>query len=100
MELIEVFKALSNESRLQMLQWLKEPERYFVPHEGVDMNKTGVCVGQMTEKLKMTQSTVSQYLMILSKAGLLKTKRIGKFTYYKRDENAIREIVELLKKEL
>ncbi|MES9718927.1 transcriptional regulator, partial [Bacillus safensis] len=38
MEPIEVFKALSNESRLQILQWLKEPDRHFTPHEGIDMN--------------------------------------------------------------
>ncbi|MGN7043315.1 ArsR/SmtB family transcription factor, partial [Bacillus safensis] len=56
MEPIEVFKALSNESRLQILQWLKEPDRHFTPHEGIDMNTTGVCVSQITDKLKMTQS--------------------------------------------
>lgn len=41
MDPIEVFKALSNESRLQILHWLKEPEKHFTPHEGVDMRKTG-----------------------------------------------------------
>lgn len=69
MEPIEVFKALSNESRLQILQWLKEPDRHFAPHEGIDMNTIGVCVSQITDKLKMTQSTASQYLTILLKIG-------------------------------
>ncbi|MCM3593563.1 helix-turn-helix domain-containing protein [Brevibacillus borstelensis] len=100
MEPIEVFKALSNESRLQILQWLKEPEKHFVPHEGIDMRKIGVCVSQVTEKLKMTQSTVSQYLSILQRAGLIKTERIGKFTYYKRNEEKIREFAVFFNSEL
>ncbi|WP_090916508.1 ArsR/SmtB family transcription factor [Paenibacillus polysaccharolyticus] len=88
---IEILKAVSNESRFQILQWLKEPNEHFKPHEGVDMNEIGVCVSQITDKLNMTQSTASQYLTILQRAGLITTKRIGKFTYYQRDENAISE---------
>lgn len=86
---IEILKAVSNESRFQILQWLKEPYEHFKPHEGVDMNEVGVCVSQITDKLNMTQSTASQYLTILQRAGLITTKRIGKFTYYQRDEEAI-----------
>lgn len=100
MKPIEVFKALSNESRLQILHWLKEPERHFEPHEGIDMRKTGVCVSQITEQLKMTQSTASQYLTILLRAGLIKTERIGKYTYYKRDEEAIKNIATILEQEI
>jgi len=100
MDLIDIFKALSNESRLQILQWLKEPDRHFIPHEGIDMNTTGVCVSQITDKLRMTQSTASQYLAVLLRAGLIKAERIGKFTYYKRDEEAIRKTADLFKKEI
>ncbi|MFE3575744.1 ArsR/SmtB family transcription factor [Lysinibacillus sp. NPDC059133] len=100
MDPIEVFKALSNESRLQILQWFKEPEKYFAPHEGIDMRKIGVCVCQVQERLNMTQSTASQYLSILQRAGLIKMERIGKFTYYKRDEDKIQEIADFFKCEL
>ncbi len=100
MEPIEVFKALSNEARLQILQWLKEPEKHFVPHEGIDMRKIGVCVSQVTEKLNMTQSTASQYLSILQRSGLIQTERIGKFTYFKRDEEKIREMAAFFDREL
>lgn len=100
MEPIEIFKALSNESRLQILQWLKEPDRHFKPHEGIDMNTIGVCVSQITDKLKMTQSTASQYLAILLRAGLIKAERIGKYTYYKRDEEAIKKLADFLKTEI
>ncbi|MGE8207284.1 ArsR/SmtB family transcription factor [Heyndrickxia sp. NPDC080065] len=100
MKPIEIFKALSNESRMQILSWLKEPDRHFIPQEGIDMSTTGVCVCQITEKLKMTQSTASQYLTILLRAGLIKAERIGKYTYYKRDEEAISKIADFLKNEI
>lgn len=100
MDPIKVFKALSNESRLQILQWLKEPEKHFVPHEGVDMREIGVCVSQVTDKLNMTQSTASQYLFILQRAGLIRTERIGKYTYYKRDEEKISELAAYLNQKL
>lgn len=100
MKLIDVFKALSNESRIQILQWLKEPNLHFTPHEGIDMTETGVCVSQITDKLNMTQSTASQYLSILQRAGLITTKRIGKFTYYQRDEEAILNMAEYMKREM
>ncbi|GIO12718.1 putative HTH-type transcriptional regulator YbzH [Cohnella xylanilytica] len=100
MEPIEVFKALSNESRVQILQWLKEPTLHFKPHEGIDMTEVGVCVSQVTDKLNMTQSTASQYLSLLQRAGLITTKRIGKFTYYRRDEEAIRKLADFIKLEL
>ncbi|MNC19471.1 DNA-binding transcriptional repressor ArsR [compost metagenome] len=97
---IEVFKALSNESRYQILQWLKEPNLHFTPHEGIDMTEVGVCVSQITNKLNMTQSTASQYLAMLQRAGLITTKRIGKFTYYQRDEEAIRQLAAFMKDEV
>ncbi|TFE31525.1 ArsR/SmtB family transcription factor [Cohnella luojiensis] len=100
MKPIEIFKALSNESRLQILEWLKDPEQHFTPHEGIDMRTIGVCVSQFTDKLNMTQSTASQYLAMLQRAGLIKTKRIGKFTYYQRDEQAIREVADYFKQQM
>ena len=100
MDIIEVFKALSNESMLQILHWLKEPEKHFVPHEGVNMREIGVCVSQVTDKLNMTQSTVSQYLSILQRAGLIQTNRIGKYTYYKRNELKIKKLEEFLNQNL
>ncbi|WP_217556184.1 helix-turn-helix transcriptional regulator [Paenibacillus sp. GbtcB18] len=99
MEQIEIFKALSNEARLQILEWLKNPAVYFSPQEGIDLEEIGVCVSQITEKLGMNQSTASQYLAILQRAGLITATRIGKWTYYRRNEDAINQVGLSLKKE-
>ncbi len=100
MELLKVFKALSNETRLQIMQWLKDPEMYFPKPQNGDIHEDGVCVRDIQKKVGLSQSTVSLYLSSLQEAGLIKAKRIGQFTYYKRDEENIKKIVEWLKRDL
>ena len=92
MDKVNIFKSLSNAARLQILEWLKDPTAHFGPQDGIDLIEVGVCVSQITEKLNMTQSTASQYLSTLQRAGLIKATRIGKWTYYKRDEEAIKNL--------
>ena len=96
MDKIDVFKALSNETRLNIVEWLKEPEKNFPPQgghfeEAVDL-KGGVCVGSIRDKAGISQSTVSHYLDMLQKAGLLLAERHGKWTYYRRNEQAFDEL--------
>ncbi|KFF15827.1 ArsR/SmtB family transcription factor [Flavobacterium hydatis] len=96
MEHIEIFKALSNKSRLQMLEWLKEPELNFPGQEPYGFEH-GVCVGQIQAKAGLTQSTVSEYLAILQRAGFIESTRVGQWTYYKRNEKtfiALSKIIE------
>lgn len=100
MDNITIFKSLSNEARLQILDWLKDPQAHFGPQEGIDLVEVGVCVSQITAKLNMTQSTASQYLSTLQKAGLIQVTRIGKWTYYKRDEEAIKSLGKYIQSEL
>ncbi|GIP23386.1 hypothetical protein J22TS3_36610 [Paenibacillus sp. J22TS3] len=64
------------------------------------MTETGVCVSQITDKLNMTQSTASQYLSMLQRAGLITTKRIGKYTYYQRNEEALRSLAQFIETEM
>jgi DNA-binding transcriptional ArsR family regulator len=97
MDQLEIFKALSNKTRLQILQWLKSPELYFPEQEHADFKEVGVCVGQIQKKAGLTQSTVSEYLSILQKSGLLESTRLGQWTYYKRNEQtfgALSKIIE------
>ncbi len=104
MEPINVFKALSNQTRLNILYWLKEPEKHFPKQgahlpEGVSI-KGGVCVGDIQEKANISQSTVSQYLSMMQKAGLLDSVRYGQWTYYSRNEEVILHFAEYIKTEI
>ncbi len=95
MNIIAVLKALSNEKRLKILQWLKEPKRNFKSSH-CDVEKDGVCVGLIEEKIGLSQSTVSQYLMLLQQAGLITTERRGQWTFCKRNEKTIKELMKVM----
>jgi len=99
MENIEIFKALSNKSRLQMLEWLKDPEANFPEQEHAGFEH-GVCVGQIQAKAGLTQSTVSEYLSILQRAGFIESTRVGQWTYYKRNEKAFSDLIKLIESNL
>lgn len=103
MEPILIYKALSNEKRLMILKWLKNPEKYFVCQQHLsesDHFDGGVCVGSICKKAGLVQSVVSNYLNMMQNAGLLESKRIGKWTYYRRNEKVIREFCEYIQKDL
>jgi len=89
-------KALANPVRLKILEGLKDPARSFPPQDEGDVEIDGVCVGSIQEGLGLSQSTVSSYLAMLQKAGLVTAKRKGQWTYYKRDEKAIKRLAALL----
>lgn len=89
MELIEIFKALSNQTRLDILKGLKDPAKHFPPQDEGDVHTVGVCVSSIQEGVGLSQSTVSHYLATLQRAGLVTVTRIGQWTYYKRNEEAI-----------
>jgi ArsR family transcriptional regulator len=97
---IEMFKALSNDTRLQILTWLKDPENHFPPQHAGDLRDIGVCVSDIQAKAGLSQSTVSQYLSILQKAGLVTATRVGAWTYYKRNEKNITILADYIKKKL
>ena len=92
MDQVDIFKALSNKKRLEILAWLKEPEKHFPKNEFGECCETGVCVGNIQRKSGLTQSTVSEYLSMLQRANLLIATRLGQWTHYKRNEEAIKKL--------
>ncbi|VVP56266.1 ArsR/SmtB family transcription factor [Pseudomonas fluorescens] len=100
MELIDVFKALSNPTRLQIVKGLKDPEKNFPPQDEGDVHAVGVCVSSIQEGIGLSQSTVSGYLATLQRVGLVEVRRIGQWTYYKRNEAAIKAFAEAVGKDL
>ena len=91
-DLVSVFKALASGSRLKILDWLKDPRRNFPPQVCCDVVKDGVCADYIREKLRVSASTASQHLKILGDAGLVRSKRLKQWTFFKRDEARIRQI--------
>lgn len=85
-------KALANDRRMEIMNWLKDPKAHFRPQVYGDLVKDGVCGIYIAEKLGVSQPTASEHLRILSDAGLIRGKRIKTWTFYKRDEKRIAEV--------
>lgn len=102
---VNVFKALSNQTRLDILKWLKDPEKEItsVSCETVRFmmaQRGGICVQDLVKKANLAQSTVSSYLSMMEKCGLLISERHGKWTYYRRNESEIKLLGKKINEEL
>jgi len=91
-----VMRAIANDRRLQILDWLKQPRKHFPPQVAGDLVKDGVCGLNIAKKLHVSQPTASDHLNILAAAGLIRGRRIKQWTFYKRDEAAIRRIKKMI----
>jgi DNA-binding transcriptional ArsR family regulator len=99
-ETLEVLRALASPKRLQILEWLRDPTGNFPPQRDGDLVKDGVCVIFIADKLGVAQPTATTHLQALARAGLVTAKRIGQWTFYKRDETAIRAFKRQLRDDL
>lgn len=70
--MVDIFKALSEESRLRIISLLEEKE---------------MCVCEIESCLNMTQSNASRHLTTLKKSGILESNKIAQWTYYRIDDN-------------
>lgn len=93
-DLLEVCKALANPTRLQIMGWLRHPAEHFAP-QADPMEQVGVCVKQIQEKAGISQSTTSQFMSVLQRAGLVESTRIGQWTYYRRNDARISQLPDL-----
>src|SRR5438105_11301101 len=93
-------KAIANDRRLLILDWLKHPAGEFPPQVDGDLVKDGVCGLNIALKLGVTQPTASEHLRILSQAGLIQAKKIKQWTFYRRDEAGIKELKKMMSAKL
>ncbi len=89
MPITDALKALGNERRLQILNWLKDPRAHFRAQVDGDLVDDGVCGVLIAEKLGVSQPTLSEHMRILVQADLVIPKRIKQWTFYRRNEAVI-----------
>ena len=66
-QLAKIFKALSNNTRLEILSLLAERP---------------LCVNALVNRLDVSQSAVSQHLRVLENTGLVKGSKMGYWVHY------------------
>ncbi|HEX5181726.1 MAG TPA: helix-turn-helix domain-containing protein [Allosphingosinicella sp.] len=97
---IDALKALANERRLTILNWLKDPRAHFREQVDGDLVEDGVCALLIAEKLEVSQPTLSEHMRVLVQAGLVTPKKIRQWTFYRRDEARIAALKAELASEL
>jgi DNA-binding transcriptional ArsR family regulator len=86
-ELAEIFKALSDPTRLRLVRLLNE--RAPGNHTSDECGGGPLCVNALAHRLGVTQSAVSQHLRILRQAGLVRGERRGVFVHYLLDPDGL-----------
>ena len=81
LEIINITKALSDENRVRALMMLVEGE---------------LCVCQIIEMLGLAPSTVSKHMFILRQAGLVETRKEGRWIYYRLADRKAKKTSEIL----
>lgn len=76
-----VFKALSDEKRLRVLEQLKTGE---------------TCACQLIDKLEIPQSALSYHMKILYNAGIINKREEGKWTHYSISEQGSNDLLQLI----
>jgi DNA-binding transcriptional ArsR family regulator len=92
MTIAHALRALANERRLQILDWLKDPRAHFREQVDGDLVEDGVCGLLIAEKLGVSQPTVTEHMKLLVDIGAVRARRIKQWTFYKRDEARIRAL--------
>jgi DNA-binding transcriptional ArsR family regulator len=94
----KIHKVLAHPLRREILMWLKSPGLHFP--ENRSHHPDSVSIGTIHARTKLSQSTVSAHLAMLTQAGLLRMHRVGQWVYVSRDEETIRRFVAQLANEL
>ncbi|MGC9500145.1 ArsR family transcriptional regulator [Streptomyces sp. WG7] len=85
-------------TRLDVLEWLKDPAAHFPPQHHADVVTHGVRVELVAAKLGVSRRVAETHLELLAGLGLLRATRIRRRTYYRRDEVRIAEVARMFEK--
>lgn len=92
----DLFRALGNDRRLQILAWLKDPVAHFPPQRDGDLIEDGVCGQLIAEKLDINASTLSEHMRVLQGCGLVTSKRVKQWTFYRRNDARLQALASIV----
>ncbi|MCC5826472.1 metalloregulator ArsR/SmtB family transcription factor [Alkalimonas sp.] len=77
----KLLKAISNERRLLILCYLLEGE---------------MSVGEMNDRLELSQSALSQHLALLRRNQLVKTRKEAQTVFYRIESDEVKAVMKVL----
>jgi len=95
-DLVEVFKALGDPTRLKILDLLKARGKSCC--DLVAREERGLCACDIEEAVGLSQAAVSHHMGLLRRAGLVEADKRGRWMFYRRNEAALAGVAEALAK--
>ncbi len=86
--------AIVDPTRRRILESLKRRGRTSLG------KNAGLCAGDIEQRVRLSQPTISHHMAILTKAGLVEARKQGQWRWYRRNEPAIRRLVKMLRAQL
>lgn len=92
--------AIADPTRRRILLVLKECGKQSKPAGEKSLHGPCLCGGQIEERIRLSQPTISHHMNILTKAGLVEATKQGQWRWYRRNDRAIRNVVKSLRGKL
>jgi ArsR family transcriptional regulator len=86
--------AIADRTRRRILETLRERGATAAG------KNSGLCAGDIEERISLSQPTISHHMAILTKAGLVDAVKQGQWRWYRRNEKALRRLVKSLRAQL
>jgi DNA-binding transcriptional ArsR family regulator len=86
--------AIADPTRRRILEALKERGACSIG------KRVGLCAGDVEERVRLSQPTISHHMSILTEAGLVEAVKQGQWRWYRRNETAIRRLLKTLRTKL
>lgn len=95
-ELVLVFKALGDPTRLKILDLLKSRGRSCC--DLIARDEKGLCACDIETAVGLSQAAVSHHMNLLRRSGLVEAQKRGRWMYYRRNEAALAGVADALAK--
>lgn len=92
----EQLKALAHPTRRRIVELLQR--KGCCSCDRVGDADPGLCICDLEPELELSQPTITHHIQVLREAGLVKTQKIGRWLYCRRDEEALDQLGEWLQK--
>jgi ArsR family transcriptional regulator len=106
LDLDRLLHAIADPTRRRILETLKESpanaksSSQTKPHPGQDIKGHCLCAGDIEERIRLSQPTISHHMTILTKVGLVEAVKQGQWRWYRRNQPAVRQLLKALRSKI
>jgi len=106
LDLDRLLHAIADPTRRRILETLKDQPTtaksvlQTKPHPGQNKKSPCLCAGDIEERIRLSQPTISHHMTILTKAGLVEAVKQGQWRWYRRNQPAVRQLLKALRSKI